>query len=100
MVRAGVMTFGHPLGLIHSHRLRWFTSVRRSGAVGVERIVAFVNQRADSLGYLSPLAMTPRCSPPRVHPQTSRRSRRCACRQSSTASWAGTECRCPRSRRN
>ncbi|WP_341772145.1 phage integrase family protein [Burkholderia gladioli] len=90
LAAAGVMTFDQLLGLIRRRRQRWYTAVPRLGAVGAARIVAFVDQHADSLGYLSPLAMTPRCARPRARRPTSRRSRRCACRPSSTAAHRGS----------
>ncbi len=65
---AGVATFEQLLGLICRRRQRWYTAVLRLGAVGAERIVALVDQHADSLGYLSPLAMTPRRQLPADHP--------------------------------
>ncbi|MDN7728259.1 phage integrase family protein [Burkholderia gladioli] len=68
LAEAGVTTFAQLLGLIRRRRQRWYTAVPRLGAVGAERIVAFVDQHADSLGYLSPLAMTPRRQLPVGHP--------------------------------
>ncbi|PRE10787.1 integrase [Burkholderia gladioli] len=68
LAEAGVTTFEQLLGLIRRRRQRWYTAVPRLGAVGAERIVAFVDQHADSLGYLSPLAMTPRRQLPAGHP--------------------------------
>ncbi|WP_279607866.1 phage integrase family protein [Burkholderia gladioli] len=65
---AGVTTFEQLLGLIRRRRQRWYTAVPRLGTVGLERIVAFVDQHADSFGYLSPLAMTPRRQLPAGHP--------------------------------
>uniref|UniRef100_UPI00240F486F phage integrase family protein n=1 Tax=Burkholderia gladioli TaxID=28095 RepID=UPI00240F486F len=65
---AGVATFNQLLALIRRRRQRWYTAVPRLGAVGAERIVAFVDQHAESLGYLSPLAMTPRRQLPAGHP--------------------------------
>ncbi len=60
LAAAGVMTFHHLLALIWRRRQRWYTAVPRLGAVGTARIVAFVDQHAGSLDYLSLLAMTPR----------------------------------------
>ncbi|WP_186123098.1 phage integrase family protein [Burkholderia gladioli] len=68
LAEAGVATFAQLLGLIRRRRQRWYTAVPRLGAVGAERIVAFVDQHAESLGYLSPLAMTPRRQLPAGHP--------------------------------
>ncbi|MBW5286793.1 tyrosine-type recombinase/integrase [Burkholderia gladioli] len=68
LAEAGVATFAQLLGLIRRRRQRWYTAVPRLGAVGAERIVAFVDQHVDSLGYLSPLAMTPRRQLPAGHP--------------------------------
>ncbi|WP_334001457.1 phage integrase family protein [Burkholderia gladioli] len=68
LAEAGVATFDQLLGLICRRRQRWYTAVPRLGAVGAERIVAFVDQHAESLGYLSPLAMTPRRQLPAGHP--------------------------------
>nr|WP_279609128.1 phage integrase family protein [Burkholderia gladioli] len=65
---ADVTTFAQLLRLIRRRRQRWYTAVPRLGAVGAERIVAFVDQHAESLGYLSPLAMTPRRQLPAGHP--------------------------------
>ncbi|MGN4077000.1 phage integrase family protein, partial [Burkholderia gladioli] len=53
LAEAGVATFAQLLGLIRRRRQRWYTAVPRLGAVGAERIVAFVDQHAESLGYLS-----------------------------------------------
>ncbi|WP_279608274.1 phage integrase family protein [Burkholderia gladioli] len=64
LAAAGVMTFDQLLGLIRHRRQRWYTAVPRLGAA---RIVAFVDQHADSLGYLSPLAMMPRRQLPAGH---------------------------------
>ncbi|MDN7754777.1 phage integrase family protein [Burkholderia gladioli] len=67
LVAAGVTTFDQLLGLIRRRRQRWYTAVPRLGAIGAARIVAFVDQHAESLGYLSPLAMTPRQQLPAGH---------------------------------
>ncbi|WP_244101158.1 phage integrase family protein [Burkholderia gladioli] len=67
LVVAGVTTFDQLLGLIRRRRQRWYTAVPRLGAIGAARIVAFVDQHAESLGYLSPLAMTPRRQLPAGH---------------------------------
>ncbi|WP_186087658.1 phage integrase family protein [Burkholderia gladioli] len=67
LAAAGVMTFDQLLGLIRRRRQRWYTAVPRLGAVGAARIVAFVDQHAESLGYLSPLATTPRRQLPAGH---------------------------------
>ncbi|WP_244103190.1 phage integrase family protein [Burkholderia gladioli] len=67
LAAAGVTSFAHLLGLIRRRRQRWYTAVPRLGAVGAARIVAFVDQHAESLGYLSPLAMTPRRQLPAGH---------------------------------
>ncbi len=67
LAEAGVMTSEQLLGLIRRRRQRWDTAVPRLGAVGAARIVAFVDQHAESLGYLSPLAMTPRRQLPPGH---------------------------------
>ncbi|WP_244114572.1 phage integrase family protein [Burkholderia gladioli] len=68
LAEAGVATFAQLLGLIRRRRQWWYTAVPRLGAVGAERIIAFVDQHAESLGYLSPLAMTPRRQLPAGHP--------------------------------
>lgn len=68
LAEVGVATFAQLLGLIRRRRQRWYTAVPRLGAVGAERIVAFVDQHAESLGYLSPLAMTRRRRLPAGHP--------------------------------
>ncbi|MDN7466162.1 phage integrase family protein [Burkholderia gladioli] len=67
LAAAGVMTFDQLLGLIRRRRQRWYMAVPRLGAIGAARIVAFVDQHAESLGYLSPLAMTPRRQLPAGH---------------------------------
>ncbi|WP_186043876.1 phage integrase family protein [Burkholderia gladioli] len=67
LAAVGVTSFGQLLGLIRRRRQRWYTAVPRLGAVGAARIVAFVDQHAESLGYLSPLAMTPRRQLPAGH---------------------------------
>ncbi|WP_186020609.1 phage integrase family protein [Burkholderia gladioli] len=67
LAAAGATSFDQLLALIRRRRQRWYTAVPRLGAVGAARIVAFVDQHAESLGYLSPLAMTPRRQLPAGH---------------------------------
>ncbi len=63
-----VATFEDLLQLIRRRRQRWFTAVPRLGATGAERIAAFIDQHASSLGSLSRLAITPRRQLPAGHP--------------------------------
>ncbi|WP_241238674.1 phage integrase family protein [Burkholderia gladioli] len=67
LAAAGATSLDQLLALIRRRRQRWYTAVPRLGAVGAARIVAFVDQHAESLGYLSPLAMTPRRQLPAGH---------------------------------
>ncbi|MBM5621908.1 site-specific integrase [Burkholderia pseudomallei] len=57
---AGVTTFAELLALMRARRQRWYRAVPRLGAIGAQRIADFVAQHPDTLGYLSPLAVTPR----------------------------------------
>ncbi|WP_058034884.1 site-specific integrase [Burkholderia pseudomallei] len=60
LVAAGVTTFAELLALIRARRQRWYRAVPRLGAIGAQRIGDFIAQHPDTLGYLSPLALTPR----------------------------------------
>lgn len=60
LATAGVTTFAELLALIRARRQRWYRAVPRLGAIGAQRIGDFIAQHPDTLGYLSPLALTPR----------------------------------------
>nr|WP_302054750.1 site-specific integrase [Burkholderia multivorans] len=57
---AGITTFAELLALMRTRRQRWYRAVPRLGAIGAQRITDFIEQHPDTLGYLSPLAVTPR----------------------------------------
>ena len=57
---AGVATLADLLGLVRTRRQRWYRAVPRLGATGAQRITGFLTRHAGTLGYLSPLAVTPR----------------------------------------
>lgn len=65
---AGVATFAQLLALMRARRQRWYCAVPRLGAIGAQRIAEFLAQYPDTLGYLSPLAITPRRQLPAGHP--------------------------------
>lgn len=65
---AGVATFAQLLALMRARRQRWYCAVPRLGAIGAQRIAEFLAQHPDTLGYLSPLAITPRRQLPAGHP--------------------------------
>ncbi|WP_244103395.1 phage integrase family protein [Burkholderia gladioli] len=90
LAAAGATSFDQLLALIRRRRQRWYTAVPRLGAVGAARIVAFVDQHAESLGCLSPLAMTPRRQLParRAAPGRGRAVRRRAARGAARAGRA------------
>ncbi|WP_419761809.1 MULTISPECIES: phage integrase family protein [Burkholderia cepacia complex] len=60
LAAARVATFAELLALIRARRLRWYRAVPRLGAIGAQRITEFISQHPDTLGDLSPLAVTPR----------------------------------------
>ncbi|CAM2163103.1 Integrase family protein [Burkholderia cepacia] len=60
LATAGVTTFAELLALMRARRQRWYRAVPRLGAIGAQRISDFIAQHPDTLGYLSPLAVTPR----------------------------------------
>ncbi|KVN19065.1 MULTISPECIES: phage integrase family protein [unclassified Burkholderia] len=68
LAATGVTTFAELLALIRARRLRWYRVVPRLGAIGAQRIIDFVAQHPDTLGYLSPLAVTPRRQLAAGHP--------------------------------
>ncbi|WP_241239185.1 phage integrase family protein [Burkholderia stagnalis] len=68
LAAAGVATFAQLLALIRARRLRWYRAVPRLGKVGAQRITDFIAQHPDTLGYLSPLAVTPRRQLAAGHP--------------------------------
>ncbi|WP_175816954.1 site-specific integrase [Burkholderia diffusa] len=68
LAAAGVTTFAALLALIRARRLRWYRAVPRLGAIGAQRVTDFVAQHPDTLGYLSPLAVTPRRQLAAGHP--------------------------------
>ncbi|WP_232427477.1 phage integrase family protein [Burkholderia ubonensis] len=68
LAAAGVATFAELLALIRARRLRWYRAVPRLGAIGAQRITDFLAQHPDTLGYLSPLAVTPRRQLAAGHP--------------------------------
>ncbi|KUZ97529.1 integrase [Burkholderia ubonensis] len=65
---AGVTTFAELLALMRARRQRWYRAVPRLGKVGAQRISDFITQHPDTLGYLSPLAVTPRRQLAAGHP--------------------------------
>ncbi|WP_396334107.1 phage integrase family protein [Burkholderia anthina] len=60
LAAAGVSTFAQLLALMRARRQRWYTAVPRLGKIGAQRLTDFIAQHPDTLGYLSPLAVTPR----------------------------------------
>ena len=68
LAAAGVATFAELLALIRARRRRWYRAVPRLGAIGAQRVTDFVAQHPDTLGYLSPLAVTPRRQLAAGHP--------------------------------
>ncbi|AOI94154.1 integrase [Burkholderia pseudomultivorans] len=60
LTAAGVTTFTELLALMRARRQRWYRAVPRLGKIGAQRISDFIAQHPDTLGYLSPLAVTPR----------------------------------------
>ncbi|WP_231130894.1 phage integrase family protein [Burkholderia vietnamiensis] len=60
LAAAGITTFAELLALMRVRRRRWYRAVPRVGAIGAQRISDFIAQHPDTLGYLSPLAVTPR----------------------------------------
>ncbi|RQS03211.1 integrase [Burkholderia sp. Bp9002] len=60
LAAAGVTTFAELLALMRARRQRWYRAVPRLGAIGAQRLTDFIAQHPESLGYLSPLAVTPR----------------------------------------
>ncbi|WP_290440061.1 phage integrase family protein [Burkholderia cenocepacia] len=60
LTAAGVTTFADLIALMRARRQRWYRAVPRLGAIGAQRISDFIAQHPDTLGYLSPLAVTPR----------------------------------------
>lgn len=67
LAAVSIMTFADLLALIRRRRQRWYTAVPRLGATGAQRIAAFIDTHASSLGSLSPLAVTPRRQVPAGH---------------------------------
>ncbi|WP_420213436.1 phage integrase family protein (plasmid) [Burkholderia aenigmatica] len=65
---AGVATFAQLLALMRARRQRWYRAVPRLGKVGAQRLTDFLLQHPDTLGYLSPLAVTPRRQLAAGHP--------------------------------
>ncbi|MGY4837947.1 phage integrase family protein [Burkholderia pyrrocinia] len=65
---AGVTTFAELLALMRVRRQRWYRAVPRLGKVGAQRLSDFIAQHPDTLGYLSPLAVTPRRQLAAGHP--------------------------------
>ncbi|WP_254223024.1 phage integrase family protein [Burkholderia multivorans] len=72
LAAAGVDTFAQLLALMRTRRQRWYRAVPRLGAIGAQRIADFVAQHPDTLGYLSPLAVTPRRQLAAGHPALQR----------------------------
>lgn len=68
LAAAGVSTFAELLALMRARRQRWYRAVPRLGAIGAQRISDFIAQHPDTLGYLSPLAVTPRRQLAAGHP--------------------------------
>ncbi|ABX19915.1 site-specific integrase [Burkholderia multivorans] len=60
LAAAGITTFAELLALMRTRRQRWYRAIPRLGAIGAQRITDFIAQHPDTLGYLSPLAVTPR----------------------------------------
>ncbi|WP_236862150.1 phage integrase family protein [Burkholderia pseudomallei] len=60
LAATGVTTFAELLALMCARRQRWYRVVPHLGAIGAQRISDFLLQHPDTLGYLSPLAVTPR----------------------------------------
>nr|WP_249192495.1 phage integrase family protein [Burkholderia cenocepacia] len=68
LAAAGVATFAQLLALMRARRQRWYNAVPRLGKVGAQRLTDFIAQHPDTLGYLSPLAVTPRRQLAAGHP--------------------------------
>ncbi|KUZ80153.1 phage integrase family protein [Burkholderia ubonensis] len=68
LAAAGVTTFSELLALMRARRQRWYRTVPRLGKVGAQRLSDFIAQHPDTLGYLSPLAVTPRRQLAAGHP--------------------------------
>ncbi|AWV05606.1 integrase (plasmid) [Burkholderia sp. JP2-270] len=68
LAAAGVANFGQLLQLMRARRQRWYSAVPRLGKIGAQRITDFIAQHPDTLGYLSPLAVTPRRQMVAGHP--------------------------------
>ncbi|RXV64124.1 integrase [Burkholderia stabilis] len=68
LAAAGVATFAQLLALMRARRQRWYSAVPRLGKVGAQRLTDFITQHPDTLGYLSPLAVTPRRQLATGHP--------------------------------
>ncbi|MCA7912119.1 MULTISPECIES: phage integrase family protein [Burkholderia] len=68
LAAAGVTTFAQLLALMRARRQRWYNAVPRLGKVGAQRLTDFIAQHPDTLGYLSPLAVTPRRQLAAGHP--------------------------------
>ncbi|KVN49359.1 phage integrase family protein [Burkholderia ubonensis] len=68
LAAAGVATFAGLLAQMRARRQRWYRAVPRLGKVGAQRISDFIAQHPDTLGYLSPLAVTPRRQLAAGHP--------------------------------
>ncbi len=68
LAAAGVTSFAELLALMHARRQRWYCAVPRLGKIGAQRITDFIAQHPDTLGYLSPLAITPRRQLAAGHP--------------------------------
>jgi len=68
LAAAGVTTFAELVVLMRARRQRWYRAVPRLGKVGAQRISDFIAQHPDTLGYLSPLAVTPRRQLATGHP--------------------------------
>jgi len=68
LAAAGVGTFAQLLALMRARRQRWYRGVPRLGAIGAQRLTDFIAQHPESLGYLSPLAVTPRRQLAAGHP--------------------------------
>ncbi|MBR8186577.1 integrase [Burkholderia ambifaria] len=68
LAAVGVTTFAELFALMRARRQRWYRAVPRLGAIGAQRITDFLLQHPDTLGYLSPLAVTPRRQLAAGHP--------------------------------
>lgn len=68
LAAVGVATFAELLALMRARRPRWYRAVPRLGAIGAQRLSDFIGQHPDTLGYLSPLAITPRRQLAAGHP--------------------------------